>query len=118
MIDTDTSKFIAPPEAHRISDFMSAMYVQMVFTLKDSFVECVMSTFCPMVSCAFNLLAQEWKLMVSDIRNGTLKLSLNLTQSQRTVFEEAMGKGDPQRADELDIVLSKSIKQHNFQSYV
>ena len=27
-----------------------------------------------------------------------------------------MGKGDPQRANELDIVLSKSIEQHNFQS--
>ena len=116
MIDAYPAKFVAPPETYQISDFASAMYVQMVFGLKESSLECILSGFCPTTLSAFTLLAQEWELMITDIRNGTLKPSLNLTQSQRTVLEEAMGKPDPQRADELDATLSKSMKQHNFKS--
>ena len=48
--------------------------------------------------------------MANDIRNGTLKLSLNFTESQRIALEEALGDGDPQRANQLIAILSESTK--------
>ena len=63
----------------------------MVFGLKASSIECILAGFCPAVLTAFNLLAQEWEQMANDIRNGTLKSSLNLTESQRIALEEALG---------------------------
>ena len=116
LIDDDSSQFIAPPEAFKITDFMSAIYVQMVFGLKTSSVKCIFTGFCSTVLTAFNLLAQEWEQMVGDIRNGTLKPSLNLTESQRIALTEAMGDGDPQRADELVAILSDSARCGDFKS--
>ena len=82
----------------------------MVFGLKASSIECILAGFCPAVLTAFNLLAQEWEQMANDIRNGTLKSSLNLTESQRIALEEALGDGDPQRADQLVAIMSESAK--------
>ena len=70
----------------------------------------ILAGFCPAVLTAFNLLAQEWEQMANDIRNGTLKLSLNFTESQRIALEEALRDGDPQRANQLIAILSKSTK--------
>ena len=89
---------------------MSAIYVQMVFGLKTSSVKCILAGFCSTVLTAFNLLAQEWEQMANDIRNGTLKPSLNLTESQRIALEEALGDGDPQRGDQLIAIMSESTK--------
>jgi hypothetical protein len=109
-LDRSESNFVVPREAYRITDFMSAIYVQMVFGLKTSSVKSIMAGFCPTVLTAFNLLAQEWEQMANDIRNATLKPSLNLTESQRITLEEALGDGDPQRADQLIEIMSESVK--------
>ena len=109
-LDRSESSFVAPRGAYQITDFMSAIYVQMVFGLKTSSVKCILAGFCPTVLTAFNLLAQEWEQMVNDIRNGTLKPSLNLTESQRVTLEEALGDGDLQRADQLVAIMSESAK--------
>ena len=110
LIEQNPSQFVAPPEAYQITDFKSAVYVQMVFGLKTSSVKSILSGFCPTVLTAFNLLAQEWEQMIEDIRNGTLKSSLDLTESQKIALNKAMGDGDPKRADELITVLSNSAK--------
>ena len=110
------SAFVPPPEAYRITDFPTAIYVQMVFGLKTSFVKTINAVFCPTVLNAFILLAQEWEQMTSDIRNGTLKPSLNLTDSQRVILEEAMGGGDPHRADQLVAILSESKRCGDYKS--
>ena len=109
-LDRSESSFVAPRGAYQITDFMSAIYVQMVFGLKTSSVKCILAGFCSTVLTAFNLLAQEWEQMVNDIRNGTLKPSLNLTESQMITLEEALGDGDPQRADQLIAIMSESTK--------
>ena len=116
LIDRDPSQFVAPPEAYQITDFMSAIYVQMVFGLKTSSVKTILSGFCPTVLTAFNLLTQEWEQMASDIRNGALKPSLNLTESQRITLQEAMGDGDTQRADEIVVIMSDSERCGYFKS--
>ena len=108
--DRSESSFVAPRGAYQITDFMSAIYVQMVFGLKTSSVKCILAGFCSTVLTAFNLLAQEWEKMANDIRNGTLKPSLNLTESQRIALEEALGDGDPQRADQLVAIMPESTK--------
>ena len=109
-LDRYKSNFVTPREAFQITDFMSAIYVQMVFGLRVTSVKYIMAGFCSTVLIAFNLLAQEWEQMANDIRNGTLKSSLNLTESQRIVLEEALGDGDPQRADQLITIMSQSTK--------
>lgn len=116
VIDSDPSQFVAPPEAYQITDFASAMYVQMVFGLKTSTVKCIFTGFCPTALTAFNLLAQEWEQMVEAIRSGTLKPSLNLAESQRNILEEALGGGDPRRANELVEILSDSAMLSDFKS--
>ena len=110
LIEQNPLHFLAPPEAYQIADFKSAVYIQMVFGLKTSSVKCILAGFCPTVLTAFNLLAQEWEQMIEDIRNGTLKSSLDLTESQKIALNKAMGDGDFKRADELNIVLSNSAK--------
>ena len=115
-VDHYPSQFVAPQEAYKITDFPTAIYVQMVFGLKTSFVKTINAPFCPTVLNAFILLAQEWEQMTSDIRNGTLKPSLNLTDSQRVILDEAMGGGDPQRADQLVAILSESKSCGGFKS--
>jgi auxin responsive GH3 family protein len=109
-LDRSESNFVAPRKAYQITDFMSAIYVQMVFGLKTSSVKCISAGFCPTVLTAFNHLAQEWEQMANDVRNATLKPSLNLTKSQRITLEEALGDGDPQRADQLVEIMSESAK--------
>ena len=104
------SSFVAQHEVYQLSDFMSAIYVQMVFGLKTSSVKCIGAGFCSTVLTAFNLLSQEWEQMAKDVRTATLKPSLNLTQSQRIALEEALGDGDPQRADQLIAILSDCSK--------
>ena len=116
LITHDPSQFIAPPEAYKITDFTSAIYVQMVFGLKTSSVKTILAGFCPTVLTAFNLLSQEWEQMVGDIRNGTIKPSLNITEKQRITLTEAMGDGDPQRANELVAILSDSARCGDFKS--
>ena len=114
LLDQDTgtseSKFIAPREAYQITDFMSAIYVQMVFGLKTSSVKVIAAGFCSTALTAFNLLVQEWEQIANDIRNATLKPSLNLTENQRITLEEALGDGDPQRADQLTTIFSESTR--------
>ena len=110
ILDCYESNFITPREAYQTTDFMSAIYVQMVFGLKTSSVKCILAGFCSTVLTAFNLLAQEWEQMTNDIRNGTLKPSLNLTESRRIALEEALGDGDPQRANQLVAIMSESTK--------
>ena len=108
--DTSGSSFVAPHEVYQISDFMSAIYVQMVFGLKTPSVKCILAGFCSTVLTAFNHLSQEWEQMAMDVRNATLKPSLNLTEGQRIALEEALGDGDPQRADQLIAILSDCSK--------
>ena len=109
-LDRSESSFVTPREAYRITDFMSAIYIQMVFGLKVASIKCIVAGFCPTVLTAFNLLVQEWEQMANDIRNATLKPSLNLIESQRIALEEALGNGDPQRADQLIAIMSESAK--------
>ena len=99
LLDQDTgtseSKFIAPREAYQITDFMSAIYVQMVFGLKTSSVKVIAAGFCSTALTAFNLLVQEWEQIANDIRNATLKPSLNLTESQRITLERHLAMEIP-----------------------
>ena len=100
-------QFIAPREAYEITNFPTALYIQVLFGLRTS-IKSILSGFCPTVLAAFNILKQEWEQMANDIRNGTLKSSLKLTDSQRSALEEAMGGGDPQRADEIVKIMCQS----------
>ena len=107
MIDHNPSQFIAPREAYEITDFPTALYIQVLFGLRTS-IKSIFAALCPTVLAAFNILKQEWEQMASDIRNGTLKSSLKLTDSQRSALEEAMGGADPQRADEIVKIMCQS----------
>ena len=97
MIDHNPSQFIAPKEAYEITDFPTSLYIQVLFGLRTS-IKSILTALCSTVLAALNVLAQEWEQTANDIRNGTLKSSLKLTDSQRSALEEAMGGGDPQRA--------------------
>ena len=61
VLDHSESNFVTPREACQITNFMSAIYVQMVFGLKVTSIKCIVAGFCPTVLIAFNLLAQEWE---------------------------------------------------------
>ena len=105
-IEANPTAYAAPPEAYRIQDLGTALYVQLVFGLKDCTLESIWSPFCPTALTAFTLLKQEWKQMVHDIRSGTLRT--NLTEVQRKALERAMEGPDYKRADELQTIFEKN----------
>lgn len=100
-VGANPASFAAPLEAYKIHDVKTALYVQLVLGLKNPSVDCIVATFCTTVVTAFNLLAQEWRQMIEDIKTGSLTQLPDLPEEQRTVLQGVMGKPDPQRAEKL-----------------
>lgn len=103
-ITADPSAFVAPVEAFKLNDFITSLYVQLVFGLSDASVENIWAPFCPTVLTAFKVLCSEWRHVVADIKNGTLKKSLNLTEDQRKALEHCNRRPNLERASELETI--------------
>ena len=114
-IDNDPSIYAAPLDAYAIQDMTTALYVQLLFGLKDTTVEIIWSPFSTTALAAFTLIEKKWEQMVFDIRNGSLNSALNLTESQVKAIEEAIEGPDQKRADELQLIFEEA-KSKNFES--
>ena len=103
-IDNDPSIYAAPRDAYTIQDMTTALYVQLLFGLKDTTVEIIWSPFSTTALAAFTLIEKRWEQLVFDIRNGSLNSALNLTVTQAMTIKGAIGGPDPKRADELQLI--------------
>ena len=114
-IDNDPSIYAAPRDAYTIQDMTTALYVQLLFGLKDTTVEIIWSPFSTTALAAFTIIEKRWEQLVFDIRNGSLNSALNLTVTQAMTIKGAIGGPDPKRADELQLIFEEA-RSTNFES--
>ena len=109
LLSAEPYTYPAPPEAYYIADLTDALYVQMVFALKNpANVGVITSFFISTLLTTFNILASQWQQMVNDIQEGKLKPSLKLHPRERANLEEAMDGPNPTRAGELRLIFESA----------
>jgi len=101
----DTAKRIyhlysTPPPAYGIKSEPEALYIHLLFGLKDRNLGVIESNFASTVYTGFKAMEADWRQLVEDIEEGRINPDLNIPQEIRTELEAGM-QPNPSRADEL-----------------
>ena len=110
LFKTYPNSYAAPPEAYDISSIPVALYIQLVFGLRDVSINVIRSTFIPVFVSALTELMLKWPQMVRDIETGQLDPSLPITVDERVVLEKLLGGPDPDQASRLREIFSQAEK--------
>ena len=100
------AQWATPFEAHVVDTEAEAMYVSLLFGLRDRELFRIEGGF---ASGLFNMLTfieTNWRDLVADIRSGRVKESLPLKEEHRRVINKYL-VSDPARADELEVEFKK-----------
>ncbi|XP_051958742.1 GH3 domain-containing protein [Xyrauchen texanus] len=92
--------YSTPAPVYQVLNERDALYLHLLFGLKDRNLGMLESNFCSTVFYAFRALQECWKDLVLDVELGRISSSLNLTTKIRSALEKLM-KPDPKRAAEL-----------------
>ncbi len=104
LVNTCPDNYIVPYMAYDVSPLSTALYIQMVFGLKEDNLNEIRSVFITAVINAVLLIKTRWRDMINDIRTGKFN---SLTIGKRDALEKFLGGPDPIRAD----VLQKIFEQ-------
>lgn len=94
------SMYSTPKAGFEILTEPEALYVHLLFGLKDSNLGIIEANFAALVYSAFQCLDTNWDSLVNDIENGYISNSLQLEDGVRKELNESMSP-DPARANEL-----------------
>ncbi|GAV02755.1 hypothetical protein RvY_13281 [Ramazzottius varieornatus] len=100
--------FTSPRIAYSIADETSTRYVHLLFGLRFRQLPSVDTPFASILYFVFHDMEAWWPELVKDIRDGTLKKNLVLTEEQRQGLQKHL-KPDPKRADELQREFDKGM---------
>ncbi|XP_067948117.1 GH3 domain-containing protein-like [Watersipora subatra] len=89
-----------PAAAFDILSEPEALYVYLLFGLKDRKLGYLEANFASLIYTAFVSMERNWKDLVSDIRNGSVNETLNIDSGIRNKLNAQLS-ADCQRADEL-----------------
>nr|XP_054767385.1 uncharacterized protein LOC129274633 [Lytechinus pictus] len=92
--------YSTPGEGFQVEDPDDALYVHLIFGLRDPNLHAISCSFTSTVMSAMKMLEQRWPVMVCDIMNGTVTTTRVPAEIHEVLFRE-MGYGDPVRAAEL-----------------
>ncbi|KAM8876542.1 GH3 domain-containing protein isoform 1-T1 [Synchiropus picturatus] len=92
--------YTTPAPAYEVTSERDALYLHLLFALKDPCVGTLESNFASTVFYAFTALQELWQELVEDIEKGTVSRALALEDDVRARLE-AVIKPDPKRAAEL-----------------
>ncbi|XP_041364892.1 GH3 domain-containing protein-like [Gigantopelta aegis] len=92
--------YTTPPAGYDIETEPEALYVHLLFGVKEKSVGMLETNFASILLNSFNMLEFHWDDLVENIETGKIKQSLNIDERVRKKLNNCL-KSDPQRADEL-----------------
>ncbi|KAL7869871.1 hypothetical protein AOLI_G00138590 [Acnodon oligacanthus] len=101
--------YTTPAPAFQVLNERDALYLHLLFALKDRHVGTIESNFCSTVFYAFKALEEQWEELVDDIETGGLSRSLELHGGIRLALDKLL-EPDPGRASELRAQFSEGFQ--------
>ncbi|XP_043229044.1 probable indole-3-acetic acid-amido synthetase GH3.9 [Amphibalanus amphitrite] len=102
------AQWSTPFEAHVVDTEAEAMYVSLLFGIRDRNLCRIEGGFASGLYNMLMFIETNWRDLVADVRSGRLKEGLDLTEEQRRVITKYL-VADPQRADELENEFNKGF---------
>ena len=93
--------FTSPLVAFDIPDETSTRYIHILFGLHYRDLTMIDSTFVSIVYMALRDMENHWEELVEDVRHGTLKKDLRISEQHRAELMKHL-RPNPERADELE----------------
>lgn len=111
------NRYVVPVEAYNLSPLSAAMYVQMVFALKEPHLTEISSVFVPLVISALMLLKTKWAEMIEDIETGQFSACrlTSISNEKRSALNELLHGPDTARAAALKEIFSQH-KRNGFKN--
>ncbi|XP_069093786.1 GH3 domain-containing protein isoform X1 [Pleurodeles waltl] len=101
--------YSTPDVAYEITSIQEALYVHLLFALRDRALGALEASSAWVICEAFTLLQNQWKTIAEDICIGHINTELALPDSMRRKLE-ALLKPDAQRAWELRVEFEKGFQ--------
>ncbi|XP_041358845.1 GH3 domain-containing protein-like [Gigantopelta aegis] len=92
--------YSSPKVAYEIMSEPDALYIHLLFSLKNRHLGMMEANFSSLVFNAFRTMEHNWTDLLHDIETGTLSLSLNIDDNIRQGLQKVLTP-DPARAEEL-----------------
>lgn len=93
-----------------IKNERSALYIHLLFALKDYNLGQFEANFISIIFHAFQFLLHHWSELVEDIRNGTINESYEIPDDIRKSLMKSLGGKDSKRADWIQQEFEKGTK--------
>ncbi|KAJ8042884.1 Indole-3-acetic acid-amido synthetase GH3.17 [Holothuria leucospilota] len=110
-IDPKTMKFFVsyttPPEGLLLNNLFDALYIHLLFGLKEKSLGVIEASFIMTVEEAIRILILKWENLVEDLKTGTIHEGLHLEPWIRSALSKALGDGDVTRANEVEVEIRK-----------
>ena len=100
--------YTSPYEIMKIKDKNSALYLHLLFALKDKNLTYISGIFISNVLDALRMLENNAELLVRDIRKGRIDRNLNINEETRKKLNKYL-KPNSGRADEIELEFSKGF---------
>ena len=94
------SMYSTPKAGFEVLTEPEAMYVHLLFGLKDRNLGLIEANFASLIYSAFRNLDENWDTLVNDIEKGSVSENLKIDESVRKELNQLMSP-DPKRANEL-----------------
>ena len=101
--------YTSPYEVMKIKDKNAALYLHLLFALKDKNLTYISGVFISNVLDALRVLEDNAKLLVRDIRRGSIDRNLNIDDETRKKLNKYL-KPNAGRADEIELEFSKGFE--------
>ncbi|XP_030829738.1 indole-3-acetic acid-amido synthetase GH3.17-like [Strongylocentrotus purpuratus] len=96
------SCYTTPHAGFRIQSFKEANYIHLLFALLDPNLGVIYAVFIGAIDNVMKQLEQCWEDIVYDIEHGTINEKVKFDDADiRSLLEQALGGGHPERAGEL-----------------
>ena len=117
LLETCPGNYVAPLEAYNSSSVPVAIYIQLVFGVRDATVNILESTFITLLISALKDLTLKWPQLLINIEKGKFHESLSIPAEERRSLDALLGGPDPARADQLRIIFQQA-KHSNFSNII
>lgn len=101
--------YTSPYEVMKIKDKNAALYLHLLFALKDKNLTYISGIFISNVLDALRMLENNAELLVRDIRKGRIDRNLNINEETRKKLNKYL-KPNSGRADEIELEFSKGFE--------
>ncbi|XP_068161131.1 GH3 domain-containing protein isoform X2 [Antennarius striatus] len=101
--------YTTPAPAFEVISEKDALYLHLLFALRDPSVGTLESNFASTIFYAFSALQDRWQELVEDVERGSVSSALTLEPSVRSRLE-ALVKPDPERAAQLRACFSDGFR--------